>query len=54
MKGFNLTLAIEKSNDSWYVGQIEELPEVISQGKTIAELKENILDALKLFQNQVI
>ena len=30
------------------MGQVEEMPAAISQGKTIAELKENLLDALKL------
>jgi len=43
-----LTVSIEKSNDGWYVGQVEEIPEAISQGKTIKELMENILDALEL------
>ena len=42
------TAIIEKSDDGWFVGQIEEMPAAISQGKTIAELKENLLDALKL------
>jgi len=43
-----LTAIIEKSNDGWYVGQLEEIPAVLSQGKTIKELKENLLDALYL------
>ena len=43
-----LTALIEKSNDGWFVGQLEELPEVLSQGKTIGELKSNLLDALNL------
>jgi predicted RNase H-like HicB family nuclease len=43
-----LTAIIEKSNDGWYVGQLEEIPAVLSQGKTIKELKENLLDALQL------
>lgn len=43
-----LTAMIEKSNDGWYVGQLEEIPAVLSQGETIDELKENLLDALKL------
>ncbi|HPE33522.1 MAG TPA: type II toxin-antitoxin system HicB family antitoxin [Bacteroidales bacterium] len=34
-----LTAIIEKSDDGWYVGQFEEIPAVLSQGKTIAELK---------------
>jgi predicted RNase H-like HicB family nuclease len=42
------TAIIEKSEDGWYVGQVEEMPAAISQGKTIAELKENLLDALRL------
>ena len=43
-----LTALIEKSDDGWFVGQLEELPEVLSQGKTISELKSNLLDALNL------
>ncbi|NCA84264.1 MAG: type II toxin-antitoxin system HicB family antitoxin [Clostridia bacterium] len=43
------TALIEKSEDGWYVGQLEELPAVLSQGKTIEELKANLLDALPLF-----
>ena len=42
------TAIIEKSDDGWFVGQIEEIPAAISQGKTIAELKENLLADLKL------
>ena len=43
-----LTAIIEKSEDGWYVGQIEEIPSAISQGKSIEELKANLLDALDL------
>jgi predicted RNase H-like HicB family nuclease len=42
------TAIIEKSEDGWFVGQIEEIPAAISQGKTIEELKFNLIDALKL------
>jgi len=42
------TAIIEKSGDGWYVGQIEEVPSAISQGKTIKELKDNLVDALQL------
>lgn len=42
------TAIIEKSDDGWYVGQVEEMPAAISQGKTIAELKDNLVDALRL------
>jgi predicted RNase H-like HicB family nuclease len=40
------TIVIEKSEDGWYVGQLEEVPAAISQGKTIEECKANVLDAL--------
>jgi predicted RNase H-like HicB family nuclease len=42
------TAIIEKSEDGWYVGQVEEMPAAISQGKTIEELKINLSDAVKL------
>jgi predicted RNase H-like HicB family nuclease len=42
------TAIIEKSEDGWYVGQIEEMPAALSQGRTIEELKDNLLDALRL------
>ncbi|MBM2816512.1 MAG: hypothetical protein HW421_3274 [Ignavibacteria bacterium] len=49
MKNAELTIIIQKDTESgWYVGQIEEFPAVISQGRTIVELKENLIDALKL------
>jgi len=39
---------IEESEDGWFVGQLQEMPEVISQGKTLEELHGNLLDALNL------
>ena len=32
----------------WYVGRLKEVPGVFSQGPTLDELKENILDAYNL------
>ena len=32
-------------DDSWFVGKLKEIPGVFSQGKTIEELKDNIIDA---------
>jgi predicted RNase H-like HicB family nuclease len=43
-----LTAIIEKGENGWYVGQLEEIPAVISQGRTIEELKANLLNALQL------
>jgi len=34
--------------ENWYVGRLREVPGVFSQGKTIAELEENIRDAYAL------
>ena len=43
-----LTAIIEQSDDGWLVGQFEEFPAVLSQGKTLEELKSNLMDALQL------
>jgi predicted RNase H-like HicB family nuclease len=32
-------------DDGWFVGQLREVPSVLSQGKTLEDLQENILDA---------
>ncbi len=48
MNKIQYTAIIEKSEDGWYVGQIREIPEAISQGKSIEELEQNLLDALEM------
>ena len=48
MKQMDYTAIIEKSEDGYYVGQVQEIPEAIAQGKTIVELNQNLLDALQL------
>jgi len=48
MKKLSITAIIEKDPSGWYIGQLEEFPEVLSQGKTIEELKDNLMDALNL------
>ncbi|KAF0236270.1 MAG: hypothetical protein FD181_2841 [Prolixibacteraceae bacterium] len=48
MRKMNYTAIIEKSEDGFYVGQIQEIPEAIAQGKTIDELKQNLINALQL------
>jgi predicted RNase H-like HicB family nuclease len=35
-------------DEGWYVGRLKEVPGVISQGETLAELEENIRDAYQL------
>jgi predicted RNase H-like HicB family nuclease len=44
-----LTAIIEPGENGWMIGQIEEIPAVISQGKSVEELKSNLLDALRLY-----
>lgn len=48
MSKITFNARIQKGENGFYVGQIEEMPEVISQGKTIDELEENLLDAFNL------
>ncbi len=36
------------TDEGWYVGKLRELPGVFSQGETLEELEENILDAYRL------
>lgn len=43
-----LTIVIAKGND-FYISAIKEIPAVLSQGTTIEEARENILDALQLY-----
>ena len=35
-------------DDGWYVGKLKEVPGVFSQGKTLDELKENVIDAYRM------
>lgn len=43
-----LTITISKG-DEFFIGTIKEIPSVISQGSSIDEAKENVLDALELY-----
>ena len=40
--------AVYKKSGKWYLGWIEEIPGVNTQGKTLKETKENLKDALLL------
>ena len=37
------------SKSNFLVGQLKELPEVFTQGENIKELRENILDSLEMY-----
>jgi len=40
-------------DDGWYVGKLQEIPGVFSQGETLEELEENIEDAYKLIMEDI-
>ena len=43
------TLTMEYWRDGhWYVGRLREVPGVFSQGRTLAELDDNLRDAYRL------
>lgn len=44
-----LTLIVKKGQDGYFIGKLKELPAVVTQGETLEEVKENILDALQLY-----
>lgn len=44
-----LTVIIQHGEDGWLTGQIEQLPAVITQGRTMEELKFMLQDALALY-----
>jgi len=35
-------------DESWYVGRLREVPGVFSQGESLGELEENVLEAYRL------
>lgn len=43
-----LTLTIAKGEE-FFIGTIKEIPAVITQGLTIEETRENVMDALALY-----
>ncbi len=44
-KNFTLEYWID---DNWHVGRLKEVPGVFSQGVSLSELEENIIDAYNL------
>ncbi len=44
-----LTVKISEGNNDFLIGQLKEIPSVLTQGKTVEEVKENIMDALELY-----
>ena len=40
-------------DDGWYVGRLQQIPGVFSQGETLAELEENIRDAWRMLVQEM-
>jgi predicted RNase H-like HicB family nuclease len=36
------------TDEGWFVGKLKEIPGVFSQGETLDELKDNIVDAYRM------
>ena len=47
-----ITLLITQGSN-FLIGSIKEIPAVLTQGTTILEVKENILDALELYLEDI-
>lgn len=47
-----LTLAITKGEE-FYIGTVKKITAVITQGLTIEEARENVMDALELYLEEM-
>ncbi|MDR2556741.1 MAG: type II toxin-antitoxin system HicB family antitoxin [Bacteroidales bacterium] len=47
------TLVINKGQDGFLIGQLKELPAVFTQGKSVEELRGNIVDALEMYMEDL-
>jgi len=47
MRKHNFT-AVYKKSGKWFLGWIEEIPGINTQGRTLKETKENLLEATQL------
>jgi predicted RNase H-like HicB family nuclease len=48
-----LTLVIKKGKNGFLIGQLKELPAVFTQGLTLEEVRENIVDSLELYLEDI-
>jgi predicted RNase H-like HicB family nuclease len=48
-----LTLIIKKGKNGFLIGQLKEFPAVFTQGNSVEEVKENILDVWELYLEDV-
>lgn len=47
-ESLRFTITFADGDDGWIVAQVKEVPGAVSQGRTRAEARENVLDALRL------
>jgi predicted RNase H-like HicB family nuclease len=47
-ESLQFTIVYADGEDGWYVAQVKEVPGAVSQGRTRAEARENVIDALRL------
>lgn len=48
-----LTLVIKKGKNGFLIGQLKELPAVFTQGLSVEEVKENIVDSLDMYLEDI-
>ena len=48
-----LTLVIKKGKNGYLIGQLKEIPAVFTQGITLEEVKENIMDSLDMYLEDI-
>ena len=47
-ESLQFTIVYADGEDGWHVAQVKEVPGAVSQGRTRAEARENVIDALRL------
>lgn len=47
-ESLRFTIIFEEGEGGWIVAQVKEVPGAVSQGRTRAEARENVIDALRL------
>ena len=48
------TNLIYREDDGWYIGHLQEYPDFESQGETLQELQENLLDIYSDIQEGLV
>ena len=48
-----LTLIVKKGKNGYLIGQLKEFPAVFTQGHSVEEIKENILDVWEMYLEDV-